>query len=92
MGGHAEDHVAEMAKWKQMSKYMVGVMGVVTLSTAVQHTMHHHEEHDHDAAPAPYMKIRNKPYPWQCADCDFFDSACHKECKTKLVAVRSGGH
>uniref|UniRef100_A0A7S3Y537 Phosphagen kinase C-terminal domain-containing protein n=1 Tax=Heterosigma akashiwo TaxID=2829 RepID=A0A7S3Y537_HETAK len=74
-----------MVKWKKMSQGMVAFMGVVGVLTAIQHSMHHHDEHEDDAPPPPYMKIRNKPYPWTCTDCDFFDSACHKECKAKLA-------
>mmetsp|Transcript_6472 Transcript_6472/g.8772 ORF Transcript_6472/g.8772 Transcript_6472/m.8772 type:complete len:123 (+) Transcript_6472:86-454(+) len=91
MGGHAADHEAEMIKWKKMSQGMAGAIGVVTVLTVIQHSMHHHDEHEDETPPPPYMKIRSKPYPWQCTDCDFFDSKCHAECKEKLAALKSGG-
>ncbi|CAM9429509.1 unnamed protein product [Discosporangium mesarthrocarpum] len=28
-----------------------------------------------------HMKIRNKPYPWMCSDCNFLDMKCFEECK-----------
>lgn len=32
--------------------------------------------------PQPsYLKIRNKPHPWTCADCSLLDSACFAKCK-----------
>ncbi|KAK7254914.1 hypothetical protein SO694_00137077 [Aureococcus anophagefferens] len=42
----------------------------------------------HDAAEAAvemskHLKIRAKPYPWSCPDCNLFDSACWKACKEK---------
>ena len=26
-------------------------------------------------------KIRSKPYPWSCSDCNLFNSECFKKCK-----------
>ncbi|KAH8055786.1 phosphoribosylglycinamide formyltransferase [Aureococcus anophagefferens] len=37
----------------------------------------------HRAAPRRHLKIRAKPYPWSCPDCNLFDSACWKACKEK---------
>jgi hypothetical protein len=32
--------------------------------------------------PLPeYMKIRKRPYPWFCHDCNIFDNPCQKKCK-----------
>ncbi len=34
--------------------------------------------------PLPeYQKIRLKPYPWFCYDCNIFDNPCHRICKAE---------
>lgn len=34
--------------------------------------------------PQPsYKKIRNKPHPWNCADCTLLDTACFAKCKAE---------
>ena len=46
---------------------------------------HHHKE----PAGYSYLKIRNKPFPWQCSDCGFFESECHTACQEKLAAMKA---
>jgi hypothetical protein len=38
-------------------------------------------EHDHPRTDLPYLKIRNRPYPWVCSDCNIFDYPCWNECR-----------
>ena len=39
-------------------------------------------KHDHqDKTDLPYLKIRNKPFPWGCSNCDLFDYDCWRECR-----------
>ena len=51
--------------------------------------------HDHvePRRGLPYQKIRNKPFPWSCSDCDLFDLKCWDACKAaKAGKQESGGH
>ena len=43
-----------------------------------QHLMHPHEDHTPEYS---HLKIRAKPYPWACPDCNLFESACWRACK-----------
>lgn len=39
---------------------MVGLTGIVTVYNVLVHS------HEHARTDLPYMKIRNKPFPWPC--------------------------
>lgn len=54
---------------------MVGLSGLLTIYNIVAH------DHEHVRHGLPYQKVRAKPYPWQCGDCNLFDNQCWKECK-----------
>ena len=49
--------------------------------------MRQHEHHHHEKPKYSYMKIRSKPYPWSCPDCNFFDAGCWRECKAAKAAA-----
>jgi len=53
-----------------------------------QHMKHPHE--DHEKIPYSHMKIRNKPYPWSCPDCNLFNLKCWRECREAQKAARAG--
>lgn len=54
---------------------MVALTTVVALYNIAAH------EHDHGVPTgASYIKIRTKPYPWKCSDCNLFDGECQKAC------------
>ena len=38
-------------------------------------------DHHHARRDMPYLKLRNKPFPWSCNDCDLADLNCWAECK-----------
>eukprot|EP00761_Pharyngomonas_kirbyi_P003222 gb/GECH01003226.1/.p1 GENE.gb/GECH01003226.1/~~gb/GECH01003226.1/.p1 ORF type:complete len:168 (+),score=21.22 gb/GECH01003226.1/:1-504(+) len=38
-------------------------------------------EHPETDKSYTYMKIRNKPYPWECSDCNLLDISCQRACK-----------
>jgi hypothetical protein len=44
--------------------------------------------HEHGRTDMPYMKLRNKPYPWSCSDCNIFDGDCWAACKGKGKAKK----
>lgn len=55
---------------------MCGLTGVAALYNIVFHS------HDHARTDLPYLKIKNKPYPWkECPDCNIFDGDCWKKCR-----------
>ena len=39
--------------------------------------------HPHHTETPEYshLKIRSKPYPWSCTDCNLFEPACWRACK-----------
>mmetsp|Transcript_21324 Transcript_21324/g.73624 ORF Transcript_21324/g.73624 Transcript_21324/m.73624 type:complete len:106 (-) Transcript_21324:98-415(-) len=84
MGGHdAAEAAVEMSKWVKYSYGALafsGTLGTYVVITELNHLAHPHESH----TPAmSHLKIRAKPYPWSCPDCNLFDSACWKACKEK---------
>mmetsp|Transcript_11144 Transcript_11144/g.16860 ORF Transcript_11144/g.16860 Transcript_11144/m.16860 type:complete len:143 (-) Transcript_11144:276-704(-) len=80
---HAEE-VAEMWKWVKLSIFVatpVCVLSVIKDLTLVDHP---HRKH----GPEPdYMKIRNKEFPWECSDCELFNSECWKKCREEKAAA-----
>jgi hypothetical protein len=54
---------------------MIGLSTLLTVYNIVAH------DHDHARHGLPYQKIRAKPYPWACSDCNLFEGDCWKECK-----------
>ena len=54
---------------------MIGLSTGLTVYNVVAHS------HDHAHSGYAYQKIRNKPYPWDCSDCNLFDNDCFKECR-----------
>eukprot|EP00903_Cladosiphon_okamuranus_P016970 g15643.t1 len=78
MSGDAAHAAEEMAKWKKMTAGM-GALSVAVTAMVLATEEHHHADPD---APVPsYMQIRNKPFPWNCADCSLLDAACFAKCK-----------
>ena len=49
-----------------------------------------HAHHDDVETGYAYMKIRAKPYPWECSDCNIFSMDCWKECRGE--ATESSHH
>ena len=80
MGGH--DHAQAVADTEFWRKASIGGGAVVaTFATIIGYIELTHEHHHHEKPKYSYLKIRTKPYPWSCPDCNFFDSACWRECK-----------
>mmetsp|Transcript_142 Transcript_142/g.374 ORF Transcript_142/g.374 Transcript_142/m.374 type:complete len:107 (-) Transcript_142:44-364(-) len=81
MSGDAAEAAIEMAKWTKYS--YAAIAGVTALTCYVgvieyQHLMH---PHPHEVPAYSHLKIRSKPYPWDCPDCNLFEPACWKACK-----------
>jgi hypothetical protein len=61
--------------------------GVTAFFGAVNLIFHSHE---HAREDLPYLRIRNKPFPWrECPDCELFNGACWDKCRGKEVAEES---
>jgi len=78
-GGHDPVQAyADMNSWVQYSIGMAGVCVAVTGWVVYLESSHEHSHHVDERA---YKKIRSKPYPWSCSDCNLFNSECFKKCK-----------
>jgi hypothetical protein len=64
-----------------MCIWLVVMFGVTGIFTAYNIAVHDHEHAE--KTDMGYMKIRNKPYPWRCPDCNLFDYTCWNECEGK---------
>jgi len=76
-----------MAKWKKYSLY-VGIPVSTALFVVNMGLLatgdHIHNPADLGVEMPSYMKIRTKPYPWSCPDCNLFDGHCWDKCKGKV--------
>ncbi|KAJ8602290.1 hypothetical protein CTAYLR_007863 [Chrysophaeum taylorii] len=84
-GHDAAEAAAEMEQWKRYSFAAIAVtsaFGAYITYVEMQHAKHPHE---HEKIEYSHMKIRNKPYPWKCPDCNLLDTKCWAECKAALA-------
>lgn len=77
---HSEE-IVEMWKWIKISMYVATPICII--SAAKDFYMDHPHEKD---IQVDYMKIRNKPFPWECDDCALFDQKCWDACKAEKAA------
>jgi hypothetical protein len=76
----------QMARWTNISKGMMALTGAFTVVQVVAHFSGHHE---HEAAPAySYLKLRNKPFPWDYPQCDLLDSHCKELARAAEKALK----
>lgn len=78
-----QEELDEMWKWVKIS---VLVAAPVLVLTSIKDIILN--EHDHrKPGPEPdYMRIRNKPFPWECEDCELFNRDCWKQCRAEKAA------
>jgi len=81
---HAEE-VEEMWKWIKIS--MMVAAPVCVVSAVKDLFMDHPHAH---ATEVDYMRIRNKPYPWECEDCGLFELDCWKKCRAEKAMEAEG--
>ena len=64
------------------------MLGLSTVFTVVNVGIISSNGH-HEPTPnsLPYMKKRDKEFPWTCSDCPLFDSKCWEECKAEKAAA-----
>jgi cytochrome c oxidase subunit 6a len=76
---HSEEW-KELWTWIRISIFVCGPICVFGVLKDLVFEVHHHRPH----GPLPeYMGIRNKEFPWECSDCDFFDMGCWKKCRAE---------
>lgn len=75
---HGHEDIAEMWRWVNIT-FWVG-MPICVLSFAYSMLFDEHP-HRFEGELPEYMAVRNKPYPWECMNCDFFDLKCWKQCR-----------
>ena len=82
-GHSAEEAWASTKQWKQASKgAAVAVAGLLTINGIMIMSADHHHHHP----PAySYLRVRSKPFPWEC-DCGPFEDACWDKCKAAKAA------
>lgn len=82
--GGARPHLyAEMNKWIKISVIVAAPVCVLTMVKDLLFVEHAHRKE----GPEPdYMRIRNKEFPWECEDCELFNSECWKKCREERAA------
>lgn len=76
-----------MIRWTQISKGMMALTSVMTVYNAVAHFSGHHEHHD-EAPAFAYLKLRNKPFPWEFSGCDLLDTHCKDLARAAKQALK----
>ena len=69
-------HAQSFEVWKKVT-----VGGLVAVAIGAVYSFAGAGHHDHHTPEYTYLKIRNKPFPWECPDCGFFEGACHDKCQ-----------
>lgn len=76
---HAEEW-AELWNWIKISVYFCGPVVIFAASKDLLFEEHHHRK---EGVLPEYMGIRKKEFPWECENCDLFDSACWAKCRAE---------
>ena len=74
-------HMASANTWVKVT-----VGGCVAVVLAGIYSFAKAGHHEHHAPAYAYLKIRNKPFPWECPDCGFFEADCHRKCQAAKAA------
>ena len=64
--------------WHAVVDGFCGALSTYIGIVEYRHAMHPHE---HEDIAYSHMKIRAKPYPWDCPDCNLFEAQCFRDCK-----------
>jgi len=74
------EELDEMWKWVKISLLIAGPVCVLTSLKDILTIEHEHRK----PGPEPdYMKIRTKPFPWECEDCELFNRECWAKCRAE---------
>mmetsp|Transcript_11850 Transcript_11850/g.10731 ORF Transcript_11850/g.10731 Transcript_11850/m.10731 type:complete len:108 (+) Transcript_11850:46-369(+) len=79
-GHSADDARKEVVRWFQIS------IGMVSFSALALAYILATDVHVHQDKPDLYV-TNNKPYPWECPECNLFDSKCWSNCKAKAKGL-----
>ncbi|GMH48685.1 hypothetical protein TrVE_jg14499 [Triparma verrucosa] len=89
-GSGQAEATAEMEKWKKISLYgaLPATAFLCVINMGILATSGHHHYADEDYVPGKggvelptHVRLRNKPYPWSCPDCNLFHAPCWAKCK-----------
>ena len=81
MSGDAAEAAIEMAKWTKYSYGAIAFCGVLSTYIGIVEYRHMMHPHAHEDVAYSHLKIRAKPYPWDCPDCNLFEAQCFRDCK-----------
>ena len=81
MSGDAAEAAIEMAKWTKYSYGAIAFCGALSTYIGIVEYRHMMHPHAHEDVAYSHMKIRAKPYPWDCPDCNLFEAQCFRDCK-----------
>ncbi|GAB9468921.1 hypothetical protein Gpo141_00006218 [Globisporangium polare] len=77
----------QMLRWTTISKAMIAGTGVFTVYNIFSHFGGDHGHHEEHPAFA-YLKLRNKPFPWEYSGCDLLDSHCKELARAAKQALK----
>ena len=63
------------------TKVVIAFCGVLSTYIGIVEYRHMMHPHAHEDIAYSHMKIRAKPYPWDCPDCNLFEAQCFRDCK-----------
>jgi hypothetical protein len=79
--GHGiEEDTMEMFRWLNITFWVAVPVCVASGLYSLFFDVHPHR---FEGELPEYMHVRSKEFPWQCSDCDFFDTACWKKCRAE---------
>ena len=84
MSGDAAEAAIEMAKWTKYSYGAIAFCGVLSTYIGIVEYRHMMHPHAHEDVAYSHLKIRAKPYPWDCPDCNLFEAQCFRDCKAAV--------
>lgn len=75
-----EEELGEMWRWVNITFWVA--IPICVLSAAYTFFFEEHGHRIEENVPE-FMGIRTKEFPWECGECDLFDSKCWKKCRAE---------
>lgn len=74
-----EKHLKSLELWRKLSIAATIITGIVCSYNF--YTIKFGEHHHYERRDFEHLRIRRKPYPWSCPDCNLLDYDCWAACK-----------